>query len=48
MYSQIKWKSEYEYGLSKEMERGNYGLFEICRIASTKSGKDKTIIDQGC
>jgi hypothetical protein len=30
------------------MERGTYGLFEICRIASTQSGKDKKIIDQGC
>ena len=30
------------------MERGKYGLLETCRVASTQSGKDKKIIDQGC
>jgi len=31
-----------------EMEIGSYGLFEISRIASTQSGKDTKIIDEGC
>ena len=48
IYSHIKWKSEHEYGRSMEMEIGSYGLFEISRIASTQSGKDTKIIDEGC